>query len=82
MIFISLRAMVKLFSTSTIRKLQVLFQMKPPIGLGVFEQSVGQGAFAVVDVGDDAKIPDVLHRAEWKFKEGRVYDTLHGAESE
>jgi len=29
--------------------------------VGVFEQSVGKGAFAVVDVGYDAEVADILH---------------------
>jgi len=30
--------------------------------VGGLQQTVGQGAFAVVNVGDDAKIPYVLHK--------------------
>jgi hypothetical protein len=29
-------------------------------GLGIFEQAVGQRAFAVVDMGDDTEIPNML----------------------
>ena len=29
--------------------------------IGELQQAVGQGAFTVVDVGDDAKIADVFH---------------------
>jgi hypothetical protein len=30
-------------------------------GFGMLQQSVGQGAFTVVNMSDDAKIPDILH---------------------
>ena len=30
-------------------------------GVGVFKQSVGQGAFAVVDMSDDAEIANMVH---------------------
>ena len=30
-------------------------------GLSAFEQSVGQGTFTVVDVGNDAEIANVVH---------------------
>ena len=30
-------------------------------GLGVFEQTVGKGRFAVVDMGYDAEVPDIFH---------------------
>ena len=29
--------------------------------ISVLQQSVGQGAFAVVDVGNDAEVADILH---------------------
>jgi hypothetical protein len=29
----------------------------------MFQQAVGQGTFTVVDVGDDAKIPNMIHKA-------------------
>ncbi len=31
-------------------------------GLGMLQQSVGQGTLSVVNMGDDAKIPDMLHK--------------------
>jgi hypothetical protein len=31
-------------------------------GAGAFKQSIGNGRFAVIDVGDDAKISNVIHR--------------------
>jgi hypothetical protein len=30
-------------------------------GIGELEQAVGKGAFAMVDMRNDAKVPDVLH---------------------
>ena len=36
-------------------------------GVGKLQQTVGQGAFPMVDVCDDAKIADVLHVARSAF---------------
>lgn len=33
-------------------------------GLGVFQQTVGKGALSVVDVGNDAKVSDVIQGEE------------------
>ena len=33
-------------------------------GLGEFKKTIGQGRFAMVDMGDNAEIPDVLHGAQ------------------
>jgi hypothetical protein len=30
-------------------------------GVGELEQAVGKGAFAMVDMRNDAKVPDVIH---------------------
>ncbi|MEY3343407.1 MAG: hypothetical protein RL090_1091, partial [Bacteroidota bacterium] len=31
-------------------------------GLCILQKSIGQGAFSVIDVGDDAKIPNMFHK--------------------
>jgi hypothetical protein len=31
-------------------------------GMGCLQQAVGQGAFSMVYMGDNAKIPDMLHK--------------------
>jgi hypothetical protein len=35
--------------------------------VGMLEEPIGQGAFAVVNVGDNTKIADVLHERSGKF---------------
>lgn len=37
-------------------------------GIGRLQKPVGQGAFTVIDMGDDTKISDVLHVLQLRFE--------------
>jgi hypothetical protein len=50
-----------LFQIHVIEDLRLHFALAD--GVGVFKQTIGKCTFTVVDVCDDAKIPDVLHDA-------------------